>query len=87
MSGTTTLLCWVIDTPVDEIFPVKIGYDEMWGAVKDAIKVQQKPEFDDIAAKTLRLWQVRYCAISHVVAQLTLRLHKAIPPHMVQAIY
>jgi len=33
----------------------------MWGTVKDVIKEKKKPEFDDIAADTLK---VRHCAIS-----------------------
>ena len=63
------LICWVIGTPTDQIFPIQIGSDSIWGVVKNAIKEDQKPEFDDIAAKTLKLWKVRHCAISHVVAQ------------------
>jgi hypothetical protein len=67
MSGTITLLCWVIDTPIKQIFPVEVGHDAIWGKAKKAIKEDQKPEFDDIASKTLDLWKVRHCAISHVV--------------------
>jgi hypothetical protein len=50
MSGTIMLSCWVIHTPITQIFPVKVAHDEIWGAVKDAIKEKKKPEFDDIAA-------------------------------------
>jgi hypothetical protein len=57
----------------DQIFPIQIGSDEIWGVVKNAIKEDQKPEFDDIASKTLKLWKVRHCAISHVVAQLPIQ--------------
>ena len=67
MSRTITLFCWVIHTPTDQIFPLEIGPDKLWGNVKDAIKETQKPEFDDIASKTLKLWKVRHCAVSHVV--------------------
>ena len=73
MSGTITLLCWVIDTPTKQIFPVEIARDKLWGCVKDAIKEKEKPEFDDIPANTLDLWKVRHCAISHVVAQLSIQ--------------
>jgi hypothetical protein len=73
MTETTTLLCWVIHTPIDRIFPVKIGLDELWGSVKDAIKEKKKPEFDAIAADTLDLWKVRHCAIGHVVAQIPIQ--------------
>ena len=37
MSGPITLFCWVINTPIDQIFPVKVGHDVVWGNVKDAI--------------------------------------------------
>ncbi len=67
MSETITLLCWVLNTPINRIFPVKVGHDEIWGTVKGAIKEKKKPEFDDIAANTLDLWKVCHCAITHVV--------------------
>jgi hypothetical protein len=73
MSGTITLFCWVINTPIDQIFPVEVGHDEIWGNVKDAIKEKKKNEFADIDADTLKLWKVRHCAISHVVAQLPIQ--------------
>jgi len=62
-----TLLCWVIGTPTKHTFPVKVGHGDIWGDVKNAIKKEMEPEFDDIAACTLDLWKVRHCAISHVV--------------------
>jgi hypothetical protein len=67
MSGTITLLCWVINTPTKQIFPVEIGHDAIWGKVKRAIKKKKEIKFNDIAADTLNLWKVRHCAISHVV--------------------
>ena len=68
MSGTIIkLFCWVIHTRIDQAFPIKVGNDDDWGSVKDAIKEKMKPEFDDIAASTLKLWKVSHCAISHVV--------------------
>ena len=69
MSGTimTTLLCWVIGTPTKQTFAVRIGHDDIWHTVKDAIKKKMEPEFDDIDANTLDLWKVRRCAIRHVV--------------------
>jgi hypothetical protein len=73
MSGTIMLLCWVIGTPIDQIFTVDIGNDVVWDKVKDAIKEKKKSEFDDIAANTLKLWKVRHCAISRVVAQLPIQ--------------
>ena len=61
MSETTIeQLCWVIGTSINRIFPVKVGHDEMWCSVKDAIKEKKKPEFDDIDANTLELWKVRH---------------------------
>jgi hypothetical protein len=74
MSGTIMLSCWVIGTPVGkQTFTVRVRHDDVWDAVKDAIKEKKKPEFDDIAADTLDLWKVRHCAISHVVAQLLIQ--------------
>jgi hypothetical protein len=67
MSGTITLLCWVIDTPTRQIFTVDVGHDIVWDKVKKAIKKEKEPEFDDIDADALNLWKVRHCAISHVV--------------------
>jgi hypothetical protein len=67
MSERVKLYCWVIDTPIEEIFWVKVLHNEDWSAVKDEIKEEMKPQFDDIAASTLRLWKVRHCAIGHVV--------------------
>ena len=73
MSGTITLFCWVINTPTDQIFPVKVVHDVVWGNVKDSIKEKKTNEFADIDADTLKLWKVRHCAISHVVAQLPIQ--------------
>jgi len=53
--------CWVINTPIEQIFPVEIGHNRTWGSVKDMIKEKKKPAFDDIAADTLDLWKVRLC--------------------------
>src|SRR6266545_4865712 len=69
----TILFCWVIHMPTDQIFLVKVNHNDVWGTVKDAIKEKKKPEFDDIAADTLKLWKVRHCAISHIVAQLPIQ--------------
>jgi len=46
------LLCWVIDTPTKQIFSVEIACDKLWGSVKDVIKKQKEPEFNDIDADT-----------------------------------
>ena len=73
MSETIRLFCWALNTPIDQIFPVDVGCDEIWGSVKDAIKEKKKPDFNDIDADTLHLRKVRYCAISHVVAQLPIQ--------------
>jgi len=67
VSGTITLFCWVLNTPIDQIFPVKVGHDEIWGTVKKAIKEEKKIAFNDIDADTLKLWKVRHYAIRHVV--------------------
>jgi hypothetical protein len=66
-SETITLSGWVINTPTKRIFPIDIGHDETWGRVREAIKEEKKPEFDDIAADSLDLWMVCQCAISRVV--------------------
>ena len=47
----TALLCWVIGTPTKQTFPVEIEPDKLWGNVKDAIKKEKEPAFDDIAAE------------------------------------
>ena len=73
MSETVRLFCWVLNTPIDQIFAVDVGHDEIWGSVKDVIKEKKEPDFNDIAADTLHLRKVRYCAISHVVAQLPIQ--------------
>jgi len=60
----TTLFCWVINTPTKQIFTVEIEPNKLWDHVKDAIKKQKKPGFDDIYADTLDLWKVWHCTIS-----------------------
>jgi len=67
MSRTITLFCWVIGTPTEQTFAVKVGHDDIWDTVKDAIKEKRKNEFADIDAATLHLWKVHHCAVSHVV--------------------
>jgi hypothetical protein len=57
---STTLLCWVMDTPSHKNFPVNIKNDAIWGGVKDAIKEKKKNEFADIDADTLDLWKVHH---------------------------
>jgi hypothetical protein len=47
MSVTITLLCWLVNTPIDQIFPVKVGHNEIRGTLKDAIKEKDKPRFDE----------------------------------------
>ena len=56
----TKVACWVIDTPIDQIFPVKARLDETWGDAKDAIKKKKENEFADIDADTLKLWKVHH---------------------------
>jgi Ni,Fe-hydrogenase I small subunit len=73
MSGTIMLFCWEIDTPTKQAFAVRVGHDDIWGSVKDAIKKKMEPEFNDIASSALDLWKVRYCPISHVVARLSIQ--------------
>jgi len=34
----TRLLCWVVGTPTKQTFAVKVGHDDIWDNVKDAIK-------------------------------------------------
>ena len=71
MSETITLLCWVVGTPTKRIFPVEVGHDEIWGSVKDVIKEEMAPEFDDIDADTLDLRKVCHCAVRY--AQLPIK--------------
>ncbi len=41
MSVTITLLCWVLNTPINQIFPVKVGHAEIWGS---EIKTKKQPD-------------------------------------------
>jgi hypothetical protein len=67
MSGTITLPCWLINSPIKQIFAVRVGYDDIWDSVKDAIKEKAKIELSDIDAYSLDLWKVSHCAICHVL--------------------
>jgi len=80
MSGTIDLFCWVIGTPAKQIFPIKVGFHEVWGSVKDAIKEKKKNGFAGIDADTLDLWKVRHCtSISHVVLLIPEGHHRSFP--------
>ena len=84
MSGTTTLLCWVIGTPAKQTFPVGIDYetDKVWGHVKKAIKEEKKTEFADIDANTLDLWKVCHCTFSHVMLNSQFKRSSSMVPNV-----
>ena len=56
---TTTLFCLVLgDNPTKHAFPVEVSENDTIGKLKELIKTKKAPEFDDIAADKLTLWQV-----------------------------
>ncbi|KAF9962758.1 hypothetical protein BGZ65_008103 [Modicella reniformis] len=53
-----TLYCLVDGEPTSRAFPVKIAAAKTVGQLKEAIRAEKSPEFDDIAADRLTLWKV-----------------------------
>ncbi|KAF9931246.1 hypothetical protein FBU30_010571 [Linnemannia zychae] len=53
-----TLFCLVDGEATSKAFPVEIGSSKTIGGLKDAIKLKQSPDFDDIVANSLTLWLV-----------------------------
>ena len=57
--STITLSCLVAgENPYDNAFNVKVNKTETVSELKDAIKENQKPFFDNVAPKELKLWKV-----------------------------
>ncbi|KAF9195471.1 hypothetical protein BGZ51_000046 [Haplosporangium sp. Z 767] len=52
------LFCLVDGESTSRAFPIKISSDDTISDLKELIKVEKTPEFDDIAANKLTLWQV-----------------------------
>ncbi|KAF9412824.1 hypothetical protein BGZ76_005128, partial [Entomortierella beljakovae] len=57
-SKQMTLFCLVDGESTSNAFPVEIEPTKTIGSLKDKIKLAQSPDFDDIVAKSLTLWQV-----------------------------
>jgi hypothetical protein len=58
MSDTLELNCWVLDDPVENVFPVEILNTKTVGALKEVIKDKKKPVLDGFPADALLLWMV-----------------------------
>ncbi|GES87269.1 hypothetical protein GLOIN_2v1571020 [Rhizophagus clarus] len=57
--STITLSCLVVgENPYENVFEVDIDNNKTVNRLKDAIKENQKPFFDNIAPKELKLWKV-----------------------------
>ena len=52
------LNCFVLGETLQNIFTVKIDAAENVGTLKQLIKEEKKPAFDDVVADTLTLWRV-----------------------------
>ncbi|KAK3836703.1 MAG: hypothetical protein J3R72DRAFT_450327 [Linnemannia gamsii] len=53
-----TLFCILDKTPHSQAFPITIPLKHTVGHLKNLIKAEQSPYFDDIAASTLDIWKV-----------------------------
>jgi len=53
-----TLFCLVDGKATPNGFPVEIEPGKTAGSLKNAIKLEQTPDFDDITASSLTLWRV-----------------------------
>ena len=49
--------------------------------MKDAIKEENKPEFDDIDADTLDLWKVGHCALAIVMLNSQFKRSSSVVPN------
>ena len=57
--STITLSCLVVgENPYENAFNVKINKTEAVSELKDTIKEKQKPFFDNVAPKDIKLWKV-----------------------------
>jgi len=59
MSNTLELICWVLGDDPSRVFAVEIARSRVVSFLKEAIKDKTKCEFNDIDARSLRLWKVR----------------------------
>ncbi|KAG0247041.1 hypothetical protein BG011_002154, partial [Mortierella polycephala] len=57
MTNTLTLFCVVNGESTSNAFPVEIESTKTIGDLKELIKVERTPEYDDIAADRLTLWR------------------------------
>ena len=56
--STITLSCLVVgENPYENVFEVDIDNNKTVNRLKDAIKENQNPFFDNIAPKELKLWK------------------------------
>ncbi|KAF9577054.1 hypothetical protein BGW38_007989, partial [Lunasporangiospora selenospora] len=58
MSQSLTLFCLVDGKATSNAFSVKVPLSDTVNDLKNAIKTEKTPEFDDIAADKLTLWRV-----------------------------
>ena len=58
MSNILALNCWVLGDRPNHIFTVEIASAKTVSILRHAIKDEKKPQFDDIPADRLHLWQV-----------------------------
>ncbi|KAF9327744.1 hypothetical protein BG006_009002 [Podila minutissima] len=53
-----SLFCLIDGESASSIFSVKLSPDDSIGDLKDLIKIEKSPRFDDVAANKLTLWRV-----------------------------
>ena len=58
MAGIISLNCSILGPDVDNAFPVEIPRGKTVGALKGAIKRENAPKLDHIAAHELDVWKV-----------------------------
>jgi len=58
MAGIMSLNCSILGPDVDNAFPVEIPRGKTVGALKGAIKRENAPKLDHIAAHELDVWKV-----------------------------
>jgi hypothetical protein len=58
MTDIFELNCITLGDDSSRVFIIKISKEATVDGLKKAIKVQKAPEFDDLAADSLRLWKV-----------------------------
>ena len=52
------VFCLVDGEPTSRAFPVEIAFDDTVAGLRDLIKTEMTPGFDDIDANNLTIWQV-----------------------------